>query len=70
MGKSETLVLTQKFIVIKDEEIVRTDENDIDATRSERTSFSCPSKTVLENPRVEVVFLFLSKTKAWVCDTL
>jgi hypothetical protein len=42
---------------------LRTDESDVNATRSKRATLSCPPETVLENPRVKVILGFLGKSE-------
>lgn len=47
-----------------------TDESDIAATGCKRTALGCPPKTILEDPGIEVVFLFFGQAKTWVSNTL
>ena len=49
---------------------MHTDEGNVNTAGGEGTTFSCPAKTVLENPCVEVLLLLLSQTERWVGDAL
>lgn len=49
---------------------VRTDECDVNATRSKGATLSCPPEPVLENPRVKVILGSLGKAEIGRSNTL